>query len=150
MPSSVKDRDRGYAALLKRFAGKSSANVTVGVHEDATYPDGTPVAENAARQEFGLGPPRRSFLADYVDENEQKLKDDLRKIGEAVVQGKVASIEQGLERFGLHVVGGIQQRISDGIPPENADSTIARKGSSTPLIESGILRTSIAHKVNKE
>jgi len=154
MANSVKVVDNGYKALLKRLLGpQRQASLTVGIHDAeggaaANSGDAT-VAEVAAFHEFGLGVPRRSFLADWADENEAQIKADLKKIGEAVVTGKLPSIEVGLERYGLKSVGSIQQRISDGILPELEDATVARKGSSTPLIDTGQLRASITHKVTK-
>jgi hypothetical protein len=43
----------------------------------------------------------------------------------------------------------MQQRIADRIDPPNAASTIKRKGSSVPLIDEGILRTSILGQVER-
>jgi hypothetical protein len=52
-----------------------------------------------------------------------------------------------MKLIGMRVVGDIQDRISDGIPPPNSPITIARKGSSKPLIDSGQLRQSISFEV---
>jgi hypothetical protein len=49
--------------------------------------------------------------------------------------------------LGLLFVGQIQERIKANIAPENADSTIERKGSSTPLINGGQLWQSVKHEV---
>lgn len=150
---SVRDRDRGAKALLKRFrtASEKPATVKIGVLEAEGAvehgDEGPTVAEIATYNEFGLGVPERSFIRAYVDENEAVLQERMRKIAQAIKDGKIATPEQGLERFGLLVVGEIQSRISDGIEPPNAESTIARKGSSTPLIAGGLLRTSVTHKV---
>jgi hypothetical protein len=150
MASSVRVKDNGYNALMRRIR-KGPAKLTVGIHEaegsQLEGEDGITVAEVAAMHELGLGQEERSFIRGYVDDNEQQIADDLRKLGEAVISGKLASTEMALERFGLKTVGGIQARISDGIPPENKPSTVAKKGSSTPLIDDGILRSSITHKV---
>ena len=54
-----------------------------------------------------------------------------------------------LQRIGLWAQSEIQQRISDGIPPQNAPYTINKKGSSTPLVDTGQLRSSISFKVVK-
>lgn len=154
MASTVKDRDRGYAALMKRIrAAQGKPIVTVGIHEaegGASHgEDDLSVAELGEIHEYGLGVPERSFIRAWADENQQEHEGQLRKIGEAVVKGTVPSIEQGLERFGLLAVGQIQQRIADGIEPELAASTIAAKGSSTPLVDTGVLRSSITSKVSK-
>lgn len=153
--AKVRDRDRGYNALMKRMSGAPAATVTVGIHEaegSATENEGgMSVAEVATLHEFGLGgQEERSFIRAYVDENVDTIKSDLRKLSQAVVKGTLDSPEQALERFGLKTVGAIQTRISDGrVTPGLKESTIAKKGSSVPLLDDGILRSSITHKVEK-
>jgi len=80
-----------------------------------------------------------------VEENEAQIEDDLRKCGEEYTRGRDGKLM--LTRFGLRYVGLIQQRISSGIAPPNSPVTVARKGSATPLIDTGQLRSSIRSKV---
>jgi hypothetical protein len=63
-----------------------------------------------------------------------------------VIEGKRTS-DQVLEILGQRAVGQIQERIASGIAPANAPSTVAKKGSSTPLIDTGVLRSSITYQV---
>lgn len=172
-PSKVTDTDKGLRALLKRLKAEKWA-ITVGVHgpegaETHQQPEPPPkesptdgaeepqkdapakvtVLDVAVWNEYGTGHvPERSFIRDWADQNEQQNKDNLRKIAIAVYQGKY-DIRTGLDRLGLLFVGQIQRRISAGISPPNAPSTIEKKGSSTPLINFGQLRASILHKVTK-
>lgn len=155
--------DHGYEALLKRMrTAAAGARMTVGIHEaegaqPAEGDDEATLLDIAAYNEFGGppteakpngNPPRRSFIADWADENIDEHREDLRKSAKAVLKGTLPSIENGLDRLGLRFVGEVQQRIKAGIEPENADSTIARKGSSTPLIgKTSQLFTSITHQV---
>lgn len=143
----ITDKDKGYAALFKRLDGKLRT-LSVGVHsEEGGASDGKlTVAEVATINEFGMGVPERSFIRAWADENQASNESALRAIGQAVVKGTFTA-DQGLDRAGLLFVGQIQARISSGIAPPNAPSTIARKGSSTPLINTGQLRSSILHKV---
>lgn len=148
MATRIRDRDRGYKALLKRVTDAAS-KVTVGIHEDAgEYDDGASVAEVATYHELGLGVPRRSFIVDWYDENEAQNKRIMRQIATAIVQGKIKSIDQGIDRFGNYAVASIQQRIRAGISPDLEDSTIDQKGSSTPLIDQGTLWQSITFKID--
>lgn len=128
-------RDRGY--------------VDVGVMGDESYEDGVTVVDVARWAEFGLGQPQRSWLRATVDMNRAKINDRIRKEMKAVFQGK-RSMRQALDRVGLYVVGLIQQRIADGIEPANAESTVAQKGSSKPLIDTGQLRGSISSRTRVE
>lgn len=152
MAGKFTDRDKGYAAMLKRI--KSGATVTVGVHEAegamVAHGGEASVAEIGSFHEFGLGHnPRRSFIADWSDENKSRHEGELRKIAGAVLKGKVPSAEKGLERFGVLAKGQVQTRIRDGIEPPLDPKTIERKGSSTPLIDTGVLRSSIEFEVKK-
>jgi hypothetical protein len=151
--SRVTVKDHGLKSLMKRLQGAPKVRLTVGVHEDdgaATYPDGTSIAEVATYNELGLGVPRRSFIADWEDENHEQHQADIRKSAEAVVAGSVKSPEQAMDRLGLRFVGEVQKRIKDGIDPPDAPETVKAKGSSTPLIDHGLLWTSIRHKVESK
>lgn len=153
MASRITDKDKGYKRLLARMSSSGKPRLTVGVHEDdgfAEHGDGLTVADVAAINEFGLGDtPERSFLRSTVDENEAKYREFERRIGKAVILNKLQSAEQGYEQLGALVVGDVQRKISSGVPPENAPSTVARKGSSTPLIDTGQMRSSVTSRVTK-
>ncbi|HYQ47159.1 MAG TPA: hypothetical protein VER11_34550 [Polyangiaceae bacterium] len=148
-----KDTDRGFEALKARIGKAAAARLSVGVHEaeGAQSEDGeTTVLDVAIFNEFGGengNPPRRSFVADWADENADEHKELLRRSQKAVIKGTLPSTEVALERLGLRFVGDVQKRMIAGIEPENAESTIARKGSSTPLIDQGQLLSSITHQV---
>lgn len=153
MASRITIKDRGYARLAQRLRASGKPALTVGVHEDdGAEPhgqDGTTVAEVAAANEFGLGVPERSFIRSTLDENDAKYKELERRIGKAVVLGKLESVEQGLEQLGALVVGDVQRKISSGVPPENAPSTVAAKGSSTTLVDTGQMRASVTSRVRR-
>lgn len=157
MSSSISDKDNGSKDLLKALKG---AAITVGIHEQegSAKKEGTEgdltLAEVASMHEFGIGTPQRSFIGGFVDEDETRLIDALRKIAQ-VAEQKHQSVEQALSRFGLWVVGRIQQRIADGIPPELSARRLAEKealsgvAKETPLIFTGQLRSSIRSQVDK-
>lgn len=152
--TAVRDSDRGFAALLKRMRRAASpTELTVGVHEaegSAEHGDGATILDIAVVHEFGLGNvPRRSFIGDWQDETEQEHAAAIRAVAKAVVAGDVESVEQGAERLGLRFVGEVQRRIAEGIDPPLDPATVARKGSSTPLIDTGQLRTSITYRVRR-
>lgn len=149
---AVQVKDRGYDAFRKTFEELGRALITVGIHEDLgsqTHDGaGMSVAEIAERHEFGLDAPivpRRSFIAGWFDEKKAENIKVLKAQAEAALKARKA--KPALDRAGLFFVGSIQKRIADGISPENAPSTIAKKGSSTPLVDTGQLRQSIRHKV---
>jgi hypothetical protein len=150
----VTDKDNGYEALVARIAeARERATVTIGVHQaEGSAPEGeggATVLDVALFAEFGTTTePARPFVSGWADENEEANKERLRLIGKRVVSGRIKSTEIGLSLFGLLGVAEVQRRIQGGIAPENADSTIEAKGSSTPLIDTGQLLTSVTFKVN--
>lgn len=113
------------------------------MHNDADLT----MAAIAEIHEFGLGQQlRRSWLRDWITENESEIERRLRALNTKVLKGRL-TVDVALARFGLWAQGSIQLRIAAGIEPENAQSTIDAKGSSTPLIDSGQFRSSITSQV---
>ncbi len=153
---SVRERDRGYRrmAQLTAAASRHMNTVDVGVIGDKAaepHEEGgdLTVAQVAGFHEFGtVGVPERSFIRGWVDENAKTVRRVRRKEAEKIVRRK-QSIKQGLDRMGQVFVGGMQARIAKGIDPPLSPVTIERKGSSAPLIDTGQLRSSITHRVNK-
>lgn len=160
MANSVRDVDKGAAALMKRLAAKAS-KLTVGIHAaegEAAKTEGegssggseATLLDIATIHELGLGQERRSFIADWADDSRDTHQKQIRAVAKAVVAGKVASMHQGLARIGSLFAAQVQKRISDGIDPPLQQSTIDKKGSSKPLIYSGQLRTAVQPYVDGE
>lgn len=148
----IRDVDKGYDALVKRFYALDDAPaIDVGVLEAEGSKDhegggGVTVLDVAIWNEFGTEDiPERSFLRAWFDENVTKARELVRRLLENVVVGK-RKLAEVPEVLGATFVGQIQKRISAGIAPENAPSTIAQKGSDKPLINKGQLRSSITHR----
>jgi hypothetical protein len=124
--------------------------VTIGIHSalgSVDHGGGTTTLEVAIWNEFGTTRiPERSFLRAWFDEHKDEARVLWTKLMRSVAMG-TRSQEDAVNLFGLHCVGQIQDRISQSIPPPNADSTVKRKGSSTTLIDTGVLRSSITHSV---
>jgi len=159
----VTNKDAGWDALKDRVLKLSTpgAFTLVGVQGQqaaSAHREAAPmtVVDLAVVHEFGavirtsrgkeIVIPQRSFIRATIDEHAPKLQRTASALGQGVLIGKFQT-GQALELLGQQGVGLIKQRIADGIPPRNADSTIARKGSSTPLVDSGQLRGSITHRV---
>lgn len=147
--------------------------ITVGVHgDDGADPhrggsfaaDGAlepgsslTVAQVAAFHEFGVPPfqlpsgavhpgiPQRSFIRAWFDENQTFINDTLRSQMQLVIAGKLTA-EKAMARIALAFEGSVKQRIARGIPPPLSPVTIALKGSSKPLIDTGQLRAAVRGK----
>lgn len=151
MAGSVVVRDRGAAKLVQTITDPSKAVVDVGVigsAGDAQAQDGEfTVAQLAEWHEFGVGVPQRSFLRAWADAETAKIEQVIRGLTKRIIEGKLTR-EQALEQFGAWAAGQVQAFISAGrvVPPLHP-TTVARKGSSTPLIDTGQLRQSITYEV---
>jgi hypothetical protein len=93
--------------------------------------------------------PSRPFIRGTGSMHKNEIKVFTEKLYQQVLHGK-RTIPDALERLGEYVRGLIRRRIQDGIPPANAQSTIARKGSSKPLIDTGQLVGGINYQVHEE
>jgi len=124
--------------------------VLVGVPKGSgNYEDGTKMAVIAAVQEYGSADgriPERSFLRVPLNAEQKQFAATFRETVPDVVQGSLTS-EQMLDRVGSQAVGVVQEAISAGINPANAPATVERKGSSTPLVDTGALRQAITYVV---
>jgi hypothetical protein len=154
----VIDKDMGWndlAAKLKDMIGDPHVLVGVqGGEADATHEGGDdkePVtnADVASWNEFGTPTiPARSFIRATVDIYEQKLQQRAVLLGRGVLF-EAFTPNQALGLLGEEARGLMIERINAHIDPPNAPSTIARKGSSTPLIaHTGALKNSITLKVD--
>jgi len=90
--------------------------------------------------------PERSFLRSTFDDKNKEWFKFMKKQLEHVLQGRMDA-RTLCERLGAKMVGDIQEKLTDLNSPPNAPSTIAQKGSSNPLIDSGGLRQRITYKV---
>lgn len=107
----------------------------------AVHEFGTVIVTNNASWEI----PERSFIRSTMDENRQYLVQVTRNAIMNIALG--ADIDVELNKIGLLIASLIKKKITDLRDPPNAPSTIARKGSSNPLIDTGRMRASVAHEV---
>lgn len=147
--NTVRDEDDKWRRMQAAFR-RGGGRVIVGVQ--ALDRDGLTNLALATIHEFGspaAGIPERSFIRASIDANQAKYFRFVQKLAGRVVLGQV-STERVLNLLGLLMVSDIQARIESGIGPPLKQATIDRKGSSKPLIDSGILKNSITHTVEKK
>ena len=122
----------------------SKATLNVGFFESSRYTEGAYVAEVARIQEYGnIKIPPRPFFRNAIDNNMQKWLDFL---GRDLVN--TSNAEVSYNRLGEMARGDIVESITQLDTPPNAPKTIARKGSSNPLIDTGFLRANVTFKVD--
>jgi hypothetical protein len=150
MGGTIRDTNRGYAELVRAVFDMGKPKVHVGIIEGAAGVEpsgGATILDIATWAEFGTATePARSFIRAWFDEDEANLREVLAGLMRRVLSRELTK-EQALEQLGQLAVGRVQGRIAAGIDPPNAPSTIAKKGSSTPLIYMGVLRSSVTYKV---
>jgi hypothetical protein len=156
------DTDMGLENIFKETEKLKSMCVKVGVTEDVgaqTVDGGQTLAWIAAKNELGvMGPPvsqngggkwfipPRPFLRGFIDGKREQIAKTLEKLGGLVATGKLKA-ETAMARLGEYGQSGVKSYIRNGSFTPNADSTIARKGSSKPLIDGGTLRNAIRYQV---
>jgi len=123
--------------------------VTVGIHEGAPQPEGGEInmATLGAIHEFGTADghiPARPWLVPGMQAATGAI---LEEISDSVADGR--TVDQIMERVGVVAVGEVQQYITDLRTPPNAPSTIAKKGSDNPLIDTGAMRQSVTYQVRR-
>ena len=154
MSVKLKTKDRGLKKIQEnlRFAKEESV-VRVGIQEGEGQHDeseGMTVAEIGTIHEFGApdqGIPARSFIGDTIRKNMADIKAFSSKLYMQVVLGQM-SIKDALALLGEKVQAEIITELDAGVGPALDPKTVARKGSSKQLIDSGQLKQSIRYKVD--
>lgn len=129
--------------LIEQLKASGEKAVYVGFpaefNEKVESSDNFNLASLAAVLEFGNERiPSRPFLRQTLAENQEKYIALFVKLFESGV-----SIDKIYEQIALIAQGDVQQNIVNGKWAANAPSTIKRKKSSKPLIDTGKLRQSV-------
>lgn len=140
------------AKIVKKTHAKIPANLAGPSKVKVGFPSGKVSGDLVMRavwNEFGTaggasgggwgGPvPERPFMRTTLKSRRGAYRDAMKQSASAILLGKV-SMAVILNRLGILAQGDIQATIGS-IGPPNSPVTIARKGSSTPLIDTGEMR----------
>lgn len=122
--------------------------VLVGVPKGAgNYEDGLTIATIAAVNNFGSADghiPARPFLAPAVENGAPEYRRLVEVMLPKVMSGEL-EMQTLLAQMGQLAEGHVKQQITELRTPPNAQSTIDKKGSDNPLIDTGALRQSIRY-----
>ncbi len=149
MANTVTDRDKGYKVLLASLEGSSDLEIAVGILEEdggASSGEGLSVLEIAEINEYGIGVPARPAITMFADAKAATASKEMAAVISAAIKARQKPAQR-LDAYAQRLAGELQGRIAQGTPPENAPSTIAKKGSSVPLIDEGQFRSSIRGRV---
>lgn len=92
------------------------------------------------------GIPARPFLAIAMRKNRSKYIQALRTSAAKLIRGQT-TLDTVMNKLGILAQGDIQMSITELRTPPNAPSTIAAKGSSNPLIDTGEMRQAVTWEV---
>lgn len=150
---SVIVRDLGYQKRMDELK-KLGRYITVGVHANDSDREADEIdnVSLASIHEFGTADgrvPARSFLRATLDERAADIKSVRQKVLDAVVAGKITA-DQAMQILKEWIEAAVRKRIQSNIPPPLKPETIAAKGSSVALIDSGQLLNSIRSAVHDE
>jgi len=137
-----------YVTRLNRLGGRG---VKTGIQADSGRDpeSGMSVLDIALANEFGTSRiPARPFVRDFFEKNEGALQKAMDRVARALADGTISTPEQALDMLGQFVEKHqrlhVQQSKRWATP--NAPSTVKRKGSTTPLIDDGVLVNSIRYE----
>ena len=132
------------SAALSKYKDMN-ASVRVGVLENATYPDGTPVAMVAFWSEYGTKrSPVRAFFRTTVSEQKKNWVLSVQNLMKMHNDPK-----QVMGLIGEHMKGNIAQSIATWSDPPNAPYTVAQKGFDAPLRDTMQMLRSISFEVGE-
>lgn len=97
---------------------------------------------------FGGPIPERPFFRNAMRENRAKYRRSLFSEGRKILTGELTTTTS-LNRLGLVAQGDIQQSIVSLQEPPNSPVTIALKGSSNPLVDTGAMRQAVTYELEK-
>lgn len=117
-------------------------SINVGFFVGTKYNNGKDVTEVARKNDKGIRVPKRSFMIPAGDKAANKT---INITVNSIAGGMDES--QALSRAGIMFKNAIQREITNLKEPPNAQSTILKKGSSNPLIDTGKMRASVNWKL---
>lgn len=130
---------------LKQLEGMK---VGVGFQEGDKNKDDESLAYIAAINEYGTSTiPARPFLHQSFEQNQDKFQYVCGRALQMVASG--GDVDSALNLIGAEAVGIVQKQIVNGDFAPNAPSTIRKKKSDKPLIDTGEMRQAI-HYVKRK
>lgn len=109
---------------------------------------GPSLAEIAVINELGSSDtPARPFMRQSFENHEAELQAACDRANAILSNGGTA--EQALNQLGVFCRGLVQEEIVEGGFAPNAESTIKKKGSDQPLIDTGYMRQSVNYVVKR-
>lgn len=155
---SVVIDDRVWQRIVRDLRKLPKMHAKVGVLAskggNAQHSSGITLIELMAIHEFGspaAGIPERKPIRSAFKKNDPELRKLTVRLAKAIINNTMSQ-EQALEVLGAWGATQIKNNIAQGahLKPANAPATVAAKGSTRPLVDTGRLLGSINHEVVKK
>jgi hypothetical protein len=151
---TIKVVDHGYDKYKKAIIELNSNKIQVGLFAEV----GDEVLTKGIVNEFGTNKagknknitiPERSFIRSTYNKQFKKVS---KRFGQVFtsISNRQYNVKEKLKLIGIEQEAATKQTITDMKAPENSESTITKKGSSHPLIDTGELRSKISNIVKKK
>lgn len=132
--------------MKRRVAALGKVHVDVGAF-GGVHSSGLTIAELLAIHEYGTATvPARAPMATTFVQSRKSIGSFMAKVTKAVVEENKMTPDQGMALVGEFCVSEIRKTIIAGLAPPLEPETIKRKGSSTPLVDSGQLINGITYR----
>lgn len=151
-------KNKVFKELRTKIGKLADAKVRVGILEggddevESEYGDLT-IVELATIHEYGApaaGIPERSFLRKtFTGRGRAELAAFQAEQAKQVIEGKLGA-RTALKRIGTWGAAKVRERIRAHIDPPLKPATIKRKGSSTPLVDTGHLINAISFQLEEQ
>ena len=140
----VVERDLGYRKIMREIHKLERTTVTVGIQAN----ESGDVIDKAFYNEYGTeNIPERSFIRAAFDENRADIDTTIGRLWGGVMRGKLAA-KRAAAILGQRHQDQVKTKVRNGPFTPNADSTVAAKGSSKPLIDTKEMVNSIRYEVD--
>ena len=108
------------------------------------------IINRAIWNHFGTsrGIPERPFLSNAIKDNKSKYRAAIKTAAKQILEG-TTTLRAVLTKLGMASQADIQKEITNLSSPPNAPSTIAAKGSSNPLVDTGDMKGAVTYKVDE-
>lgn len=146
MSAKIKGGGKLAAHLAKIVANvQKSDGVKVGFFANATYSDGTPVAQVALENEYGIGVPVRPFFRGMIADSSPRLG---KKLG-VILEETDYDTKAAFGLMGENMKDALTDSIVAFSSPANSAATIEKKGFNNPLVDTGHMGGSTGYEVNE-
>lgn len=152
--TSTVTRDNGLLNRITSVARSATSKIEVGyfgnqMHRPSITSGSTgsiSIKDLAAIHELGLGVPKRAFVGPALKKNRVKYIKYIGKQLTPIIRRR-QTMSAAWQTVGIMAVADIQEYMITAKFTPLAPSTIARKGSSKPLIDTGQMRQAITYRV---